>query len=110
MFLCHRFGRRAQPCGQNPLIHPQPSSGRLDNPQGEEIQDYANRNEWENIFAVTKAVYGPPAEGATTHLSVDETTLLTEKTQTFSAGRDASEAFLTNHQPSPTPSSTDCLM
>nr|VZI28639.1 unnamed protein product [Spirometra erinaceieuropaei] len=37
--------------------------------KAEEIQGYADRNEWKNFFSAIKAVYGPP------------TTLLTEKTQ-----------------------------
>ncbi|VDL96528.1 unnamed protein product [Schistocephalus solidus] len=42
---------------------------------------YADRNEWKNFFAATKAVYGPPVKGAAPLLSTDGRTLLTEKAQ-----------------------------
>ncbi|BHF66667.1 hypothetical protein SprV_0200968900 [Sparganum proliferum] len=47
----------------------------------EEIQGYANRNEWNNFFSAIKAVYGPPTKGSAPLLSADGSTLLTEKTQ-----------------------------
>ncbi|VDL97880.1 unnamed protein product [Schistocephalus solidus] len=46
-----------------------------------EIQGYMDCNEWKNIFAVTKAVYGPPIKGAAPLLCADGTTLLTEQAQ-----------------------------
>ncbi|BHF82588.1 hypothetical protein SprV_0802572700 [Sparganum proliferum] len=49
--------------------------------KAEEIQGYADRNEWKNFFAAIKAVYGPPTKGSAPLLSADGSTLLTEKTQ-----------------------------
>ncbi|VDL90684.1 unnamed protein product [Schistocephalus solidus] len=49
--------------------------------KAEEIQGFADRNEWKNFFAATRAVYGPPVKGAASLLSADGRTLLTEKTQ-----------------------------
>nr|VZI42375.1 unnamed protein product [Spirometra erinaceieuropaei] len=47
----------------------------------EEIQGYADRNEWKNFFSAIKAVYGPPTKGTAPILIADGCTLLTEKTQ-----------------------------
>nr|VZI48617.1 unnamed protein product [Spirometra erinaceieuropaei] len=47
----------------------------------EEIQGYADRNEWKNFFSAIKAVYGPPTMGTAPLLSADGSNLLTEKTQ-----------------------------
>nr|VZI11159.1 unnamed protein product [Spirometra erinaceieuropaei] len=49
--------------------------------KAEEIQGYADRNEWKNFFSAIKAVYGPPTKGTSPLLSADGNTLLTEKTQ-----------------------------
>nr|VZH90231.1 unnamed protein product [Spirometra erinaceieuropaei] len=49
--------------------------------KAEEIQGYADHNEWKNFFSVIKAVYGPPTKGTAPLLSADGSTLLTEKTQ-----------------------------
>ncbi|BHF76423.1 hypothetical protein SprV_0501952100 [Sparganum proliferum] len=49
--------------------------------KAEEIQGYADRNEWKNFFSAIKAVYGPPTKGTAPLLSADVITLLTEKTQ-----------------------------
>nr|VZI45391.1 unnamed protein product [Spirometra erinaceieuropaei] len=49
--------------------------------KAEEIQGYADRNEWKNFFSAIKAVYGPPTKGPTPLLRADDSTLLTEKTQ-----------------------------
>nr|VZI50411.1 unnamed protein product [Spirometra erinaceieuropaei] len=49
--------------------------------KAEEIQGYADRNEWKNFFSAIKSVYGPPTKGTTPLLSADGNTLLTEKTQ-----------------------------
>nr|VZI32969.1 unnamed protein product [Spirometra erinaceieuropaei] len=49
--------------------------------KAEEIQGYADRNEWKNFFSAIKAVYGPPTKGTVPILSADGNTLLTEKTQ-----------------------------
>nr|VZI22767.1 unnamed protein product [Spirometra erinaceieuropaei] len=47
----------------------------------EEIQGYADRNEWKNLFSAIKAGYGPPTKGTAPLLSADGNTLLTEMTQ-----------------------------
>ncbi|BHF58986.1 hypothetical protein SprV_0100194100 [Sparganum proliferum] len=39
--------------------------------KAEEIQGYADRNEWKNFFAAIKAVYGPPTKGSAPLLSAD---------------------------------------
>nr|VZI10234.1 unnamed protein product [Spirometra erinaceieuropaei] len=49
--------------------------------KAEEIQGYADRNEWKNFFSAIKAVYGPPTKGTAPLLSADGNTLLIEKTQ-----------------------------
>ncbi|BHF81475.1 hypothetical protein SprV_0702460500 [Sparganum proliferum] len=49
--------------------------------KAEEIQGFADSNEWKNFFAAIKAVYGPPTKGTAPLLSADAITLLTEKTQ-----------------------------
>nr|VZI50851.1 unnamed protein product [Spirometra erinaceieuropaei] len=49
--------------------------------KAEEIQGYADRNDWKNFFSPIKAVYGPPTKGTAPLLSADGSTLLTEKTQ-----------------------------
>ncbi|BHF74341.1 hypothetical protein SprV_0501742600 [Sparganum proliferum] len=49
--------------------------------KAEEIQGYADRNEWMKFFSAIKAVYGPPTKGTAPLLSADGNTLLTEKTQ-----------------------------
>nr|VZI46790.1 unnamed protein product [Spirometra erinaceieuropaei] len=49
--------------------------------KAEEIQGYADRNEWKNLFSAIKSVYGSPTKGTAPLLSADGSTLLTEKTQ-----------------------------
>nr|VZI48245.1 unnamed protein product [Spirometra erinaceieuropaei] len=49
--------------------------------KAEEIQGYADHNEWNNFFSAIKSVYGPPTKGTAPLLSADCNTLLTEKTQ-----------------------------
>nr|VZI40076.1 unnamed protein product [Spirometra erinaceieuropaei] len=49
--------------------------------KAEEIQGYADRNEWKNFFSAIKAVYGPPTKGTAPLLNAEGSTLLTEKTQ-----------------------------
>ncbi|BHF73379.1 hypothetical protein SprV_0401646000 [Sparganum proliferum] len=49
--------------------------------KAEEIQGYADRNEWKNFFSSITAVYYPPTKGSAPLLSADGSTLLTEKTQ-----------------------------
>nr|VZI05408.1 unnamed protein product [Spirometra erinaceieuropaei] len=49
--------------------------------KAEEIQGYADRNEWKNFFSAIKAVYGPPTNGIVPLLSADGSTLLNETTQ-----------------------------
>nr|VZH95523.1 unnamed protein product [Spirometra erinaceieuropaei] len=49
--------------------------------KADEIQRYADRNEWNSFFSAAKAVYGPPTEGTAPLVSTDGSTLLTEKTK-----------------------------
>ncbi|BHF72656.1 hypothetical protein SprV_0401572500 [Sparganum proliferum] len=49
--------------------------------KAEEIQGHADRNEWKNVFAAVKAVYGPPTKATAPLLRADGSTLLTEMTQ-----------------------------
>ncbi|BHF85016.1 hypothetical protein SprV_1002817400 [Sparganum proliferum] len=49
--------------------------------KADEIQGYADRNEWKNFFSAIKAVYGPPTKGTAPFLSTDCSTLLTEKSK-----------------------------
>ncbi|BHF59691.1 hypothetical protein SprV_0100265200 [Sparganum proliferum] len=56
-------------------------SGHLSGPKAEEIQGYADRNEWKSFFPAIKAVYGPPTKALIRHLSADVSTLHTEKTR-----------------------------
>nr|VZI50399.1 unnamed protein product [Spirometra erinaceieuropaei] len=49
--------------------------------KAEEIQGYADHNEWKNFFSAIKAVYGPPTKDTAPPLSADSSTLLTDKTQ-----------------------------
>nr|VZI50724.1 unnamed protein product [Spirometra erinaceieuropaei] len=49
--------------------------------KAQEIQGYANFNEWTNFYDVRKAVHGPPTKAIAPPLSADGSTLLTEKTQ-----------------------------
>nr|VZI28179.1 unnamed protein product [Spirometra erinaceieuropaei] len=49
--------------------------------KAEEIQGYADRNEWKNFFSAIKTVYSPPTKVTAALLSSDGRTLLTEKTQ-----------------------------
>ncbi|BHF58167.1 hypothetical protein SprV_0100111700 [Sparganum proliferum] len=46
-----------------------------------EMQGYADRNEWKNFFSAIKVVYGPPTKGTAPLVSADGSTLLIEKTQ-----------------------------
>ncbi|BHF78411.1 hypothetical protein SprV_0602152400 [Sparganum proliferum] len=49
--------------------------------KADEIQGYADRNEWKNFFSAIKAVYGPPTKDSAPLLSADCSTLMTEKTR-----------------------------
>ncbi|BHF81456.1 hypothetical protein SprV_0702458600 [Sparganum proliferum] len=49
--------------------------------KAEEIQGYADRNEWKNFFSAMESAYGPPTKGTAPLLSTDNSTLLTAKTQ-----------------------------
>nr|VZI14963.1 unnamed protein product [Spirometra erinaceieuropaei] len=69
-----RLQRRSRPQGKRPQ---DAWTARKD----EEIQGYADRNEWETFFSAIKAVLGPPNKGTAPLLSADDSTLLTEKTQ-----------------------------
>nr|VZI31002.1 unnamed protein product [Spirometra erinaceieuropaei] len=43
--------------------------------KAEEIQGYADRNEWKKLFAAIKAVYGPTTKATAPLLSADGSTL-----------------------------------
>ncbi|BHF64491.1 hypothetical protein SprV_0200749600 [Sparganum proliferum] len=49
--------------------------------KAEEIQRYADRNDWKNFFAAMKAVYGPTTKETASLLSAHGITLLIERTQ-----------------------------
>nr|VZI18946.1 unnamed protein product [Spirometra erinaceieuropaei] len=49
--------------------------------KSEEVQGHADRNEWKDFFSAIKAVYGPPNKSTAPILSIDDSALLTEKTQ-----------------------------
>ncbi|BHF59678.1 hypothetical protein SprV_0100263900 [Sparganum proliferum] len=49
--------------------------------KAEEIQGYADRDEWKNLFSTIKTVCGPPTKRTASILSADDSILLTEKTQ-----------------------------
>nr|VZI20637.1 unnamed protein product [Spirometra erinaceieuropaei] len=49
--------------------------------KAEEIQEYADRNESNNFFAATKAIYRTSTKGTVPLLNSDGSTLLTEKSQ-----------------------------
>nr|VZI23706.1 unnamed protein product [Spirometra erinaceieuropaei] len=51
--------------------------------KSEETQGYADHNEWKNLFAAIKAVYGPKVKGTAPLVNADDGILLTEKTQTM---------------------------
>ncbi|BHF60563.1 hypothetical protein SprV_0100352800 [Sparganum proliferum] len=46
--------------------------------EAEEIQGYADRNEWKEFFAAIKAVYGPTVKAYAPLLNTDGSTLLAE--------------------------------
>nr|VZI38030.1 unnamed protein product [Spirometra erinaceieuropaei] len=66
--------------------------------KAEEIQGYADCNEWKNFFSAIKAVYGPPTKGTAPLLSADGSTLLTEKTQILQRWAEHFRGVL-NHPP-----------
>ncbi|VDL95982.1 unnamed protein product [Schistocephalus solidus] len=47
----------------------------------EEIQGYADHNEWKNFFTAIKVAYGPSSKGTASLLSADGATLLRKKSQ-----------------------------
>nr|VZI50679.1 unnamed protein product [Spirometra erinaceieuropaei] len=49
--------------------------------KAEEIQGYADCNEWKNFLYAIKAAYGPPTKGTAPLFTADGRTLLTEKTK-----------------------------
>nr|VZI30123.1 unnamed protein product [Spirometra erinaceieuropaei] len=49
--------------------------------KAEEVQAYADRNEWANFFAATKAACGLTVTGTTPLRGANKVTLLTEKAQ-----------------------------
>nr|VZI51566.1 unnamed protein product [Spirometra erinaceieuropaei] len=48
--------------------------------KAEEMQRYADLNEWKNFFSAIKAVYGPPTEATEPLHNDDDSILFTEKT------------------------------
>ncbi|BHF58982.1 hypothetical protein SprV_0100193700 [Sparganum proliferum] len=48
--------------------------------KAEEIQGYADCDEWKDFFSAIKAVYGPPTKATAPLLGADSSTLLTGKT------------------------------
>ncbi|BHF68189.1 hypothetical protein SprV_0301122100 [Sparganum proliferum] len=64
--------------------------------KAKDIQGYADRNEWKNLFATIKAVYDPPIKGTAPLLSADGSTLFTERTQTLQRWADHFRSVL-NH-------------
>nr|VZI28489.1 unnamed protein product [Spirometra erinaceieuropaei] len=49
--------------------------------KAKDIQGYAERKEWKNVFVATKVLYDPSIKATAPFLSADGSTLLTEKTQ-----------------------------
>nr|VZI50230.1 unnamed protein product [Spirometra erinaceieuropaei] len=76
--------------------------------KAEEIQGYADRNEWKNFFSAIKAVYGPPTKGTAPLLSADGSTLLTEKTQILQRWAEHFRGVLNRLPPSLTPPPSVC--
>nr|VZH96073.1 unnamed protein product [Spirometra erinaceieuropaei] len=80
-----RLQPRRRPQGQQNCLLPQQRLREMQDAwtarKAEEIQGYADRNEWKNFFSAIKAVYGPPTKDTAPPLSADSSTLLTEKTQ-----------------------------
>nr|VZI35131.1 unnamed protein product [Spirometra erinaceieuropaei] len=77
--------------------------------KAEEIQGYADRNEWKNFFSAIKAVYGPPTKGTAPLLSADASTLLTEKTQTVQRWAEHFQVSSIALPPSLTPPSSETI-
>nr|VZI47771.1 unnamed protein product [Spirometra erinaceieuropaei] len=65
--------------------------------KAEEIQGYADRNEWKNFFSAIKAVYGPPTKRTAPLLSADGSTLLTEKMQILQRWAEHFRGVLNRH-------------
>nr|VZI45490.1 unnamed protein product [Spirometra erinaceieuropaei] len=65
--------------------------------KADEIQAYADRNEWKNFFSTIKAVYGPPTKGTAPLLTADGSTLLTEKTQILQRWAEHFRGVLNRH-------------
>nr|VZI26606.1 unnamed protein product [Spirometra erinaceieuropaei] len=59
--------------------------------KAEEIQGYADCNEWKDFFSAIKADYGPPTKATTPLLGADGSTLLSGKTSTRPTGKTAPE-------------------
>ncbi|BHF59502.1 hypothetical protein SprV_0100246100 [Sparganum proliferum] len=77
--------------------------------KAEEIQGYADRNEWKNFFSAINSVHGPTAKGTAPLLSADRTTLLTEETQILQRRTEHFRASSTVPPPSPSPPTLVCL-
>nr|VZI38066.1 unnamed protein product [Spirometra erinaceieuropaei] len=66
--------------------------------KAEEIQGYADRNEWKNFFAATKTVYSPPTKGTAPLLSADENITAVQQLSSGKApGSDAIPAEIYKH-------------
>nr|VZI41339.1 unnamed protein product [Spirometra erinaceieuropaei] len=62
--------------------------------KAEQIQGYVDRNEWKDIFAAIKTVYGLPTKGTAPRLSADGCALLTEITQILQRSAEQSRDVL----------------
>ncbi|BHF67949.1 hypothetical protein SprV_0301097800 [Sparganum proliferum] len=62
--------------------------------KAEEIQGYADLNEWKNFFSAIKAAYGSPTKDTAPLLSADGSTLLTKKTQILKRWAEHFRGFL----------------
>ncbi|BHF68938.1 hypothetical protein SprV_0301197900 [Sparganum proliferum] len=76
----------------------------------EEVQGYADRDDWKNFFSAIKIVHGPPTKGTAHLLSADGSTPLTEKTRTLQRWTEPFKSVPNRHlrpsqPPSPTPPS-----
>nr|VZH90250.1 unnamed protein product [Spirometra erinaceieuropaei] len=76
--------------------------------KAEEIQGYADRNEWKNFSAI-KAVYGLPTKGTAPLLSADGNTHPTEKTQILQRWAEHFRVVLNRPSSSPTPPSSETI-
>ncbi|BHF67052.1 hypothetical protein SprV_0301007500 [Sparganum proliferum] len=73
--------------------------------KAEEIQGYADRNEWKNFMAVIKTVHGQPTKGTAPLLSATTVPFPLRRHKFYSDGLNTSEVSSTAPPPSPTPPS-----